>query len=55
MLCEVLSSFQRFRLGKEKFFSQENSEILGKKFKATISVVFHIKINANIWKKQLAK
>ena len=36
-------------------FSLDDSEILSKTFEATMLVVFHIKITASIWKKQLVK
>ena len=55
IFCKSLSNYQRFRKREDKNFSLLESEVVSRKFKATMSVDFRIKITASIWKKQLTK
>ena len=55
VFCKFLSNYQRFRKRGDKNFSLLESEVVIRKFKATMSVDFRVKITASIWKKQLTK
>ena len=53
--CKFLSNYQRFKKRRDKNISFLESEVVSRKFKATMSVDFRVKITASIWKKQLTK